>query len=393
MRDCKIQPKKKYSLRPVTVTAMVGLIILTFLLGGCVKKYSRSDIKSYAKKISGRDNLTVSEKYQEIQEDEEGYLDHLWTVVDEDSGVTFHVLDDYYWALEAVENKIVDDYNSAVFLFLLGEEKIPRVNSLALKKTDSSGIIQAELIGSFKDLAGIEKCYQDLQTVRAALAEAGYPDLSIPFTVRYENPIRGVIDYEFDEGDTSGELRDLDESVLSLMRKNYLTCALDYRFEDALKEFSEDEIYDLVHAGTSVRIYRTSGKSEDGAQQSPSVPAREDYFEDVIGSPKFAGISFGTLYELLKKEGYGPEGNAWHFSVRVPDGSRLEFSYDFSDLSGFNDAQGKLQKGYYYIVDDKKVRMSTYYDNHFEASEIERLTGMTVAEDRPRLSGQGGQTE
>jgi hypothetical protein len=45
------------------------------------------------------------------------------------------------------------------------------------------------------------------------------------------------------------------------------------------------------------------------------------------------------------------------------------------------------------MVDDKKVRMSTYYDNHFEASEIESLTGMTVAEDRPRLSGQSGSTQ
>lgn len=393
MRDWKIQPEEKKILRPVTVTAVLILIVLTSFLGGCVKKYSRGDIKSYAKKISGRDNLTVSEKYQEIQEDEEGYLDHLWTLVDEDSGVTFHVLDDYYWALEAVENKIVDDYNSSVFLFLLGEEKIPRVNSLALKKTENSGIVQAELIGSFRNLDGLGKCYQDLQTVRSALAEAGYPDLSIPYTVRYENPIRGVIDYEVDEGDTSGELRDLDESVLSLMRKKYLTCALDYRFDNALKEFSEKEIHDLVHAETSVRIYRTSGKSRGGAQQSPQVPAKEDYFEDVIGSPKFAGISFGTLYELLKQEGYGPEGNAWRFSVKAPDGSRLEFSYDFSDLSGFNDAQGKLQKGYYYMVDDKKVRMSTYYDNHFEASEIESLTGMTVAEDRPRLSGQSGSTQ
>lgn len=37
-------------------------------------------------------------------------------------------------------------------------------------------------------------------------------------------------------------------------------------------------------------------------------------------------------------------------------------------------------------MDDKKVRMSEYYDNHFAASEIEKLTGMKVAEFRPRLS-------
>lgn len=395
MRKEKIQRMEKRIVRPAAVFVLLGLLFLASILGGCVKKYSRSDIKSYAKKISGRSNLTVSENYQEIQEDEEGYLDHLWTVVDQDSGVTFHVLDDYYWALEEVENKLLDDYSSCVFLALLEEGKIPRENGLSLKRTDISGIVQAELICSFTDLTGLEKSYQNLQKVRQALAQAGYADLSIPYTVKYNHPIRGMIDYEFDEGDTAGMLNELDETTLTLMRRNYLTCALDYRFDGALREFSQEEIRDLVHAPTTVRIYRISGRSGDStaAENGSAVPSRDDYMEGVIGSPKFAGISFGTLYELLRQEGYEPEGNAWHFSVRAPDGSLLEFSYDFSDLSGFNDINGKLQKGYYYKRDDKKIRMSHYYDNHFEASEIEELTGLTVAEDRPRLSGQEGQTQ
>ena len=70
----------------------------------------------------------------------------------------------------------------------------------------------------------------------------------------------------------------------------------------------------------------------------------------------------------------------------APDGARIEISYDFDDLSGFNDKRGKLQKGYYYLRDDRKVRMSAYYANHFEASEIEALTGLKVGEDRPYLT-------
>ena len=359
-------------------------------LGGCVKKYSRNDIKSYAKRITGRTNLTVSEDYQEIQEDEEGYLDHLWTLVDEDSKVTFHVLDDYYWALEEVENKLLNDYSSAVFLSLLEDGKIPQENSLSLKKTEISGLVNVELSCSFTDMDSLKKCYEDLLSVKDAVAEAGYTDVSVPYTVKYNNPLRGVIDYEVDEGDTSGELGSLDETAFSLMRTNYLRCALDYRFEEALNEFSSEEIHDLVHSRSSVRIYRTAGQASGGGgtQESDWKPSEDDYYEGVIGSPKFVGISFGTLYALLKTEGYLPQGNAWHFSVVAADGTLLEFSYDFNDLSGFNDAQGKLQKGYYYISDGKKVRMSTYYDNHFEASEIEKLTGLHVAEDRPRLSQQ-----
>ena len=379
----------KHKKSMIAAGVLMILIASALLLSGCVKKYTRSDIKAYGRKITGHRELTVSETYKEILEDEEGYLDHLWTVTDEESGITFHVLDDYYWALEAVENKLLDDYDSAVFLSLLKDGKIPKGTRLSLKTDDFSGLADAELVCSFQDMEDLEQCYQDLLTVRTALEQAGFPGLKVVYCVQYDNPIRGAVDYEIDEGDTTGEIGSIGEEDLAQMRRNYLACALDYRFEDALKEFGQEEIDALVHAQNTVRIYRPSENgsgTEDGEETLSGAPSEEACFQGVIGSPKYAGISFGTLYELLRIEGRDPKGNAWHFSVTGADGSRLEFSYDFNDLSGFNDARGKLQKGYYYMVDDKKVRMSEYYDNHFAASEIERLTGLRVAEFRPRLS-------
>lgn len=379
----------KHKKSMIAAGVLMILIASALLLSGCVKKYTRSDIKAYARKITGHRELTVSETYKEILEDEEGYLDHLWTVTDEESGITFHVLDDYYWALEAVENKLLDDYDSAVFLSLLKDGKIPKGTRLSLKTEDFSGLADAELVCSFQDMEGLEQCYHDLLTVRTALEQAGFPGLKVVFCVQYSNPIRGAVDYEIDEGDTTGEVGSVGEEDLAQMRRNYLACALDYRFEDALKEFSQEEIDALVHAQNTVRIYRPSENrpgTEDGEETLSDAPSEEACFQGVIGSPKYAGISFGTLYELLRIEGRDPKGNAWHFSVTGADGSRLEFSYDFNDLSGYNDAKGKLQKGYYYMLDDKKVRMSEYYDNHFAASEIAKLTGLRVAEFRPRLS-------
>ena len=379
----------KHKKSMIAAGVLMILIASALLLSGCVKKYTRSDIKAYARKITGHRELTVSETYKEILEDEEGYLDHLWTVTDEESGITFHVLDDYYWALEAVENKLLDDYESAVFLSLLKDGKIPKGTRLSLKTEDFSGLADAELVCGFQDMEGLEQCYHDLLTVRTALEQAGFPGLKVVYCVQYSNPIRGAVDYEIDEGDTTGEVGSVGEEDLAQMRRNYLACALDYRFEDALKEFSQEEIDALVHAQNTVRIYRPSENrpgTEDGEETLSDAPSEEACFQGVIGSPKYAGISFGTLYELLRIEGRDPKGNAWHFSVTGADGSRLEFSYDFNDLSGYNDAKGKLQKGYYYMLDDKKVRMSEYYDNHFAASEIAKLTGLRVAEFRPRLS-------
>ena len=410
----------------VAVTVLVTLSILV-LAGGCVRKYVRSDIASYAKKLTGRSSLRVSEGYQEIQEDEEGYLDHLWTVTDEESGIVFHVLDDYYWALEEVENQLLNDYDSSVFLALLEQKKLPVENGLSLKRTDQSGLVYAELTCSFTDMESLRACYEELESVRQALEREGYPGLRVTYTVRYSHPVRRFVDYQDDEGDTTGEIGSLDEDAYALMRRNYLACALDYRFGDALAEFSEQEILDLVHAEDTVRIYRKDGalpgsgpaglpasaekgenpddktgsgqgedgtdsetgeKTEDGqaAASADRVIPDTSYYEGVTGSPRYAGISFGTLYELARIEGFEPEGDPWHFSFTAPDGAKLEFSYDFHDLSGYNDRQGKLKKGYYYIRDDRKMRMSSYYANHFEASEINALTGLQLAEDRPYVT-------
>ena len=73
----------KHKKSMIAAGVLMILIASALLLSGCVKKYTRSDIKAYARKITGHRELTVSETYKEILEDEEGYLDHLWTVTDE----------------------------------------------------------------------------------------------------------------------------------------------------------------------------------------------------------------------------------------------------------------------------------------------------------------------
>lgn len=389
MKDCGFN---YYSRRVLTVLAIAA--VLTVMLGGCVKKYYQADIKSYARKLTGREHLSVSEGYVEIQEDEEGYLDHLWTVTDEDSGVVFHILDDYYWALEAVENQLLDDYDSSVFLWMLDQKKFPATEGLYLKKTSQSGLVDAEILCGYTDGQSLRKLYEELLSLRTTAADEGYGSLKVKYTVQYEHPLSSTVDYEIQEGTTTGEIGSLDEAAYALMRKNYLACALDYRFDNALEEFTQEEIDAVVHAPDSVRIYKTqdgSGSAQkDGGDTGDTAENREQkddskriYYEGVIGNPQYAGISFGTLYELLRMEGRQVTGDPWHYFFTSPEGSLIEISYDFNDLSGYNDKDGKLRKGYYYMRDDRKVRMKNYYDNHFDTSEIEALTGLKVFEDRP----------
>ena len=366
MKDCGFN---YYSKRILTILAIAAL--LTVMLGGCVKKYYQEDIKSYARKLTGREHLSVSEGYVEIQEDEEGYLDHLWTITDEDSGVVFHILDDYYWA-----------------------EMFPATEGLYLKKTSQSGLVTAEILCGYTDGQSLRKLYEELLSLRTTAVDEGYGDLKVKYTVQYEHPLSSAVEYEVQEGITTGEIGSLDESAYELMRKNYLACVMDYRFDDALKEFTQEEIDALVHAPDTVRIYKTedgNGSSLTDAEETGDAAAdrkqadasKRIYYEGVIGNPQYAGISFGTLYEILRMEGYQVTGNAWHYFFTSPEGNRIEISYDFNDLSGYNDKDGKLRKGYYYMRDDRKVRMKNYYDNHFDTSEIEALTGLKIYEDRP----------
>ncbi len=384
------------------LAGVLPLLLIALLAAGCVRKYVRSDIRSYARKLTGRSNLEVSEGYREIQEDEEGYLDHLWTVTDRDSGVVFHILDDYYWALEEVENQLLDDYDSSVFLHLLDQNAIPETRGLYLKQSSQSGLVQAEIICRFTDGQSLQDLYEELKSIRKAAEDAGYPDLKVKYTVQYYHPLREAVQYDTGEGDTTGNLGSLNDEAFALMRKNYLACVLDYRFEDRLAEFTQEEIEDLVHAPDTVRIYKNEGDGPEGADEgatagAPAETADENgriYYEGLIGNPRYAGISFGTLYELLTREGVKVSGNAWHYAFKAPDGKTIEISYDFNDLSGFNDSEGKLRKGYYYVRDGLKVRMKAYYANHFEASEIAALTGLTVHEDRPyKGSGEAEESE
>ena len=183
----------------------------------------------YARKLTGREHLSVSEGYVEIQEDEEGYLDHLWTITDEDSGVVFHILDDYYWALEAVENQLLYDYDSSVFLWMLDQEMFPATEGLYLKKTSQSGLVTAEILCGYTDGQSLRKLYEELLSLRTTAVDEGYGDLKVKYTVQYEHPLSSAVEYEVQEGITTGEIGSLDESAYELMRKNYLACVMDYR--------------------------------------------------------------------------------------------------------------------------------------------------------------------
>ena len=140
----------------------------------------------------------------------------------------------------------------------------------------------------------------------------------------------------------------------------------DYRL--TADQFTSEELAEAVeYFGRSFNITRADG----------SVVSYPD-----LGLSRFGyGMSFGTLYEVLSREGFEPDGTPDAFSFTGVDGSEYEFSYWFNDQPYEVDWEDQsVVNGYYYLKDGQRVSMDYYFYNHFRNGLFERMTGMTFVE-------------
>jgi hypothetical protein len=108
--------------------------------------------------------------------------------------------------------------------------------------------------------------------------------------------------------------------------------------------------------------------------------------EDLVCSFFSYGISFSTIYEVLRRTGYPVYGTKDDFTFTGIDGSVYEMSESFID----ND-------WYYYIKDGEHVPMEAYFYDHFYSGELKEFTGIEVAEkwmiEREEKEGENSSSE
>ena len=97
----------KYNISVITLSLM--LIISLFVFSACGKTYNKEDIEAYVRNELGLTKFVVSNDYKEFV-DEEGYTDKVWGVKDLENNIPFHVMNNYYYGMEWVENRLDDDY-------------------------------------------------------------------------------------------------------------------------------------------------------------------------------------------------------------------------------------------------------------------------------------------
>ena len=330
--------------------ALAAAVSIVIGAAGCTKDYGRNDISDYVKETCGIRRFNVSRTSEKITSDKDEYTDYLWTVTEPD-GTVFHVLDDYHWGMEALVNTLKTDYFDVHLINAYPQ--LPH-NRLELEYELQNGLYWAELIGSFSSR---EQLLDELQELEDIHSSDLCPE-NVSYDLKFEYPYRVIGEYDSFVGDTIGNLSSpIDRAEAE--EKMLLTCVdhqLSCRFE-----FSDEEIHAAVEGNTHQLVVKTnSGESI--------------YYDDLCADQFSYGVSFATLYELLERNGFHPEGTPEHYRVTAKDGTVYEISYSFRH------PLLEHSEGMYYLKNNEIVDMDGYFYTHYHVTEIREMFGLEVYE-------------
>ncbi len=90
---------------------IITIIACLFTLVGCTKDYDEEDVNDYIKDTIGIKNYSLDKNPKE-KTDSDSYTDYYWHVKYED--IEFDVIDNYFYGLERVENKLETNFDQKV---------------------------------------------------------------------------------------------------------------------------------------------------------------------------------------------------------------------------------------------------------------------------------------
>lgn len=321
-------------------------ILCLLVLCGCTKDYDRNDIRDYVKDSCGISDFKVSSEPQEMHSDEDEYTDYLWTVT-EGNGRVFHVLDNYYWGMEALTNSLACDREYVMLKELFADTSH---DMLYLYEEEWEGMLNTQIRGDYSNRRQLHLLADELKELLAQNREG----TGVFYDFRCMHPYRSIGDYEIKDADAYGRARQPQDVDISEGDTNYLLLCLDHRYEN-MNEYTKEE--------TAAALENYPRRLAYLDQESGTYV----FYDDLVESRMGYGISFACLYEILKQAGFDPSGSPAHYTVSAPDGTVYEFSYDFIE----NDA-------YYYLRNGEKTDTGYYFYNHFQYRKVEEMFGVSV---------------
>lgn len=368
------------------LTSIVSAAIILLLFTGCVKRYNRNYIESYLNDLyiftDNSNSYEISKQCFKV-EGIDGYTDYVWKVSSDINGknINFYVIDDYCSDAGRIVHDIRDThYNHCVkyalsdidlLSFDLGNAYYNNYLERENKSIDKDVIHELNagtgyrLKSSYNNYDEYIKRFDEITDIYTKISNSDWKDVSLCFDIDYIHEYRdNVDDKPLTEADVFGRVSSFDdiEKLKQEYKDRFIIMNIDYRFYDISDIFSSDEIRDAV----SKHYYRIGILDESDSDEYTLI-------DDLVGNQYGYGISFGTMYELLKKDGQNVAGDALHYTYYKDNGDVYEFSYAFND-SLFDNSK----YGYYYKLNNEVVNMNYYFNNHFTCKKVQEITGIPV---------------
>ena len=344
---------------------LAAALLAALLLTGCTTKYVKSDIEDYLRK-KGITQFMVSDTYEEIVDDG-GFTDKWWTVRTDyyrlPEPLTFHVIDDFYWGMEATTNRLRDDRHSAVMdaLRKIHEPAAP----LAYPQDGYADFVYP--VESRGDFEAAYACVEDFQAFLTNYPKLLDEEFCVEFRFAQDGPDRLLADQSYRvyfAGKTSraAYLEKVEKSGPDWedqgLLERYLGRCLRYGLRGRIAEFSAEEIQTCIGDLTLAQVRDT--------EENVLLPGI--VYDDIYDGT----IAYGNLYELFQACGLSVQGSWDGFTAVCADGSVRSFSYD--DEEPFVDAE--TASGLLGIAVDNGA---PYYETVVDADVIARM-GMTADE-------------
>jgi hypothetical protein len=343
-------------------------------LTGCGVKYSREEmIKTLKERLPEKDKeFIVSKKNHKIKcENGEGY--YPYDVYYKDNPDLVFQLAQYTDGGEPFTTYIVDTYAYTYGVYYYNNFCKNNKTDLKVMEWNSKEFIKGldgecypvngfTLYYCIKNRSDFENAINEMKKFDAFLSEQDhkiYYDYLLIDKSGKLSKLEGIVrvGYNINRHDQSS----YDEAM-----SNYVSDLATYRIKE-MYDFSTEEL-----------IHYLNMDDDNKRITIQTVDGRKKTYEDMpegrtVGINDW--ITFGSLYEILKRNGFNVTGDSEAFSVKGLDGSKYEFSYEFYD----NDNERK-NYGYYYLKDNNKVFT---YKPYIDGKELDDISDITIP---PKIS-------
>lgn len=314
------------------------IICLIMITCGCVTNYKRRDIIKYVKENIGIRHFDVSRTYQVI-EDDEGYENKYWKVYDKDNDIMFYVKDDYYYSSEMTNNRLINNYYSMYYVKY--ESKLNINNNLKYEELDSEGPdIEITLSCSYENKKELDKCFNSMKYVSNYFNGKSdiYYAIKYNFAGRDDDAnVKYLADY-------SGNTYKISEDDTSYY--NYFYYGINFDVDSIISEMNITDYNSVINNRDNYKVVQADSNRNTIKE-----------YDNMFCSSSYT-ISYNTLYNVLKEEGYNVVGDNHDYKVYY-NNIVYEFSDDFVEYS-----ISKNYDVYYYKKNGEKIY--AYYGHDWE---------------------------